>query len=172
MSYPPQPGSGGHPFPPQGQPTPHQAWAPVAPVPPGWSYAPGQQPPPLPAAHQPAPQYMPPQHFAPQGPFQPYGAPVQRAPLPMPYKDSTAAWLLWVFLGSFGAHHFYLGRTQWGVAYAIGFVVSWLLAFVVIGFLGLIALFVLWIIDATKMTERLQAYNAHAYAVNRSMGLA
>jgi TM2 domain-containing membrane protein YozV len=92
--------------------------------------------------------------------------------LPMPYKDSTAAWLLWVFLGAFGAHHFYLGRTQWGVAYAIGFVVSWLLAFVIIGFLGLIALFILWIIDATKMSERLQQYNAHAFAVNRSMGLA
>ena len=58
------------------------------------------------------------------------------------------------------------------MAYAIGFVVSWLLAIAIIGFLGLIALFILWIIDATKMSERLQQYNAHAFAVNRSMGLA
>jgi len=90
----------------------------------------------------------------------------------MPYKDSTAAWLLWFFLGAFGAHHFYLGRTKWGVAYAVGFVMSWLLTLVIIGFLGLIALFVLWIVDAAKMSERLQQYNAHAHAMNRSIGLA
>jgi TM2 domain-containing membrane protein YozV len=167
MSYPQQPGSG-EPLPPQGQPTPQQPWAPAAP---GWSYGPGQ-PVQFPAAHHPAPQYpMPAQHFAPQAPVPPYGVPLQLA-LPKPYKDSTAAWLLWVFLGAFGAHHFYLGRTQWGVAYAIGFVVSWMLAFVIIGFLGLIALFILWIIDATKMSERLQQYNAQAFAVNRSMGFA
>jgi TM2 domain-containing membrane protein YozV len=125
-----------------------------------------------PVPHQPAPQYqVAPRQFDPQGPFQPYGAPPRMA-MPLPYKDSTAAWLLWVFLGAFGAHHFYLGRTQWGVAYAVGFVVSWVLAFVIIGFFGLIALFVLWIIDATKMTERLQQYNAHAFAANRSMGFA
>jgi TM2 domain-containing membrane protein YozV len=169
MTYPPQPGSGEPLLPPQGQSTPQQPWAPV---PQGWSSAPGQQAAQFPAAHYPAPQYpMPPQHFVPQAPVQPYGVPPQMV-LPMPYKDSTAAWLLWVFLGGFGAHHFYLGRTQWGVAYAIGFVVSWLLAFAIIGFLGLIALFILWIIDATKMSERLQQYNAHAFAVNRSMGLA
>jgi TM2 domain-containing membrane protein YozV len=90
----------------------------------------------------------------------------------MPYKDSTAAWLLWFFLGAFGAHHFYLGRTHWGVWYAVGFVVSWVLAFVFVGFLGLLALFVLWIVDATKMNERLQQHNAQAFAVNRSLGLA
>ena len=169
MSYPSQPSSGEPPLPPQGQSTPQQPWAPPAP---GWAYAPAQQQPQFPAAHHPAPQYpLPAQHFAPQGQAQPYGVPVRMA-LPMPYKDSTAAWLLWVFLGAFGAHHFYLGRTQWGVAYAIGFVVSWLLAIAIIGFLGLIALFILWIIDATKMSERLQQYNAHAFAVNRSMGLA
>ncbi|WP_166486574.1 TM2 domain-containing protein [Blastococcus saxobsidens] len=89
----------------------------------------------------------------------------------MPYKDTTAAWLLWLFLGAFGAHHFYLGRTSWGVAYAVGFVLSWLLVVVIIGFFGLIALFVLWIVDATQMSQRLLRHNAHAYAVNRSLGL-
>ena len=169
MSYPPQPGSGEPPLPPQAQSTPHQPWAPSAQ---GWSYALGQPPVQFPAAQYPAPQYqMPPQQFVPQAPVQHYGFPLHMA-LPKPYKDSTAAWLLWVFLGAFGAHHFYLGRTGWGVAYAIGFVFSWLLAFVIIGFLGLIALFILWIIDATKMSERLQQYNAQAFAVNRSMGLA
>ncbi|MGY1712151.1 TM2 domain-containing protein [Geodermatophilus sp. SYSU D00758] len=90
----------------------------------------------------------------------------------MPYKDGTAAWLLWFFLGGFGAHHFYLGRTGWGVAYAIGFVLSWLLSVVLIGFLGLAALFVLWIVDAVRMNQRLGHYNAQAFAANRSLGLA
>jgi TM2 domain-containing membrane protein YozV len=90
----------------------------------------------------------------------------------MAYKDSTAAWLLWFFLGTFGAHHFYLGRTKWGVAYAVGFVVSWLLTLAIIGFLGLIAWFVLWIVDAAKMSERLHQYNSYAYTVNRSIGVA
>ena len=106
-------------------------------------------------------------------PVPPQGhAAVPRAVLPMPYKDGTAAWLLWFFLGSFGAHHFYLGRTKWGVAYAVSFVLSWLFTIVLIGFLGLIALFVLWIVDATQMSSRLRQYNAHAYAVNRSLGVA
>jgi TM2 domain-containing membrane protein YozV len=169
MTYPPQQGFG-EPLPPaHGRSTPHQPWAPAAQ---GWESPPGPNPAQFAAAHHAAPQYqVPPQQFYPPLPAQPYGVPAQMV-LPMPYKDSTAAWLLWFFLGAFGAHHFYLGRTQWGVAYAIGFVVSWLLAVVIIGFLGLIALFILWIIDATKMSERLRQCNAHAFAVNRSMGLA
>jgi TM2 domain-containing membrane protein YozV len=174
MSHPPQSGSGEPMLPPHGQPIPQQPWAASAP---GWSYGAGQQPMPFPAAQYPAPQYPTPQypgspqHFVPQAPLPLYGAPPQMM-LPKPYKDSTAAWLLWFFLGAFGAHHFYLGRTQWGVAYAIGFVASWVLAFVIIGFLGLIALFILWIVDATKMSERLQQCNAQAFAQNRSMGFA
>ena len=145
MTHPPQTGAG---QPPQGQP---------APGPQPWNEA-GHPVLPAPPFHSPLPQ---------QG----YAA-VPHPVLPTPYKDSTAAWLLWFFLGSFGAHHFYLGRTKWGVAYAVGFVLSWLFTVVLIGFLGLIALFVLWIVDATQMTNRLQQYNTHAHAVNRSLGLA
>ncbi|MGY1642325.1 NINE protein [Geodermatophilus sp. SYSU D00703] len=168
MTYPPQPGPGEPLAPQQDRPAPQpQAWGqqgPYAPPVTGWA---SPAFPPQPISPQPVPAQPP---YA-QVPGQPYGA----APypvLPKPYKDSTAAWLLWFFLGAFGAHHFYLGRTQWGVLYAVGFVVSWLLAVVIIGFLGLIALFVLWIIDAAQMSRRLQEYNAHAYAVNRSLGLA
>jgi TM2 domain-containing membrane protein YozV len=154
MTYPPQASSNQPPLPPHGQPVPAQpTWPQPAPAQ-AWG-APGL----------PGPQFPPPMH--PQA----YAA-VPHPVLPMPYKDSTAAWLLWFFLGSFGAHHFYLGRTKWGVGYAVGFVLSWLLTLVIIGLLGLIALFVLWVIDATQMSQRLQEYNAQAYAVNRSRGLA
>jgi TM2 domain-containing membrane protein YozV len=148
MTYPPQAGAGQPPLSPQGQPAPGpQPWNEA-----GHPVLPAQQ------IHSPLPQ-------------QRYAA-VPHPVLPMPYKDSTAAWLLWFFLGSFGAHHFYLGRTKWGVAYAVGFVLSCLFTIVLIGFLGLIALFVLWVVDATQMSQRLQQYNAHAYAVNRSLGVA
>ena len=148
MTYPPHTGAGQPHVSPEGQPTlGHPAWP-----------QPGHQVAPVPQPHLPVP---------PQG-----HAAVPHAVLPMPYKDGTAAWLLWFFLGSFGAHHFYLGRTKWGVAYAVSFVLSWLFTIVLIGFLGLIALFVLWIVDATQMSSRLRQYNAHAYAVNRSLGVA
>ncbi|MCW2705231.1 MAG: hypothetical protein JWQ37_3226 [Blastococcus sp.] len=141
--------------------------------------------------HQQPPSQGPyPQGPYPQGPFQ--QAPFQQAPFqpgpyqqiasqpypaahplaPMQYKDTTAAFLLWFFTGYFGGHHFYLGRTQRGVAYAVTCVLSWMLLFVFIGALGLIVLFVLWVIDGVQLSERLRQYNAHAYAVNQSMGYA
>ncbi len=115
-------------------------------------------------------QQMTPQPYRAPGfpPAYPAGHPMA----PMQYKDTTAAYLLWFFTGYFGGHHFYLGRTQRGVAYAITCVVSWILLVVIIGALGLIALFVLWVIDGVQLSEQLRRYNAHAYAVNQSMGYA
>jgi len=154
MTYSPPAGAGQPPLPHEGQPVTGQPGYPV------WTQQGWAQPvPQMPPAAQPHP------------PLQGYGVPPHPV-LPMPYKDSTAAWLLWFFLGAFGAHHFYLGRTGWGVAYAIGFVMSLLLTVVAIGVLGLLALFVLWIVDAAQMSQRLLQHNARAYAVNRSLGFA
>jgi TM2 domain-containing membrane protein YozV len=60
-------------------------------------------------------------------------------------KDSTVGVLLAVFLGNFGAHHFYLGRTGVGVLYACFF---WTF------FPGVIAL-----IEAFFMPRRVASYN-------------
>jgi TM2 domain-containing membrane protein YozV len=90
----------------------------------------------------------------------------------MQFKDSTAAWLLWFFTGYVGGHHFYLGRTQRGVAYAVTFAASLVLSFVIIGFLGYVVLFVLWIVDATQLSQQLNEYNARAHATNQSLGRA
>lgn len=38
---------------------------------------------------------------------------------PRPQKDVGVTYLLWLFLGVFGAHKFYLGRPGWGVAYLL-----------------------------------------------------
>jgi len=91
---------------------------------------------------------------------------------PLQYKDSTAAFLLWFFAGYFGGHHFYLGRTQRGVAYAVTCVVSSILLLAFIGAIGFIVLFVLWMVDGVQLSDRIRQYNAHAYAVNQSMGYA
>ncbi|SNS92036.1 TM2 domain-containing membrane protein YozV [Geodermatophilus pulveris] len=149
MTYPPHAGAGQPPH--EGRPAP---WQPAG-APQAWGT------PSFPAG--PVPHH----HHLPHG----YGLPARPA-VPVPYKDGTAAWLFWFFLGGFGAHHFYLGRTGWGVAYAVGFVLSWLTTVVLIGFLGLLAFVVLWVVDATRMSRRLQDCNARIHAVNRSLGLA
>ena len=170
MTFPSQHGFGGPEGLPHGQPTPQQPWVPQPQAAPNWTNPTGQAPQHYGAPGYPVAPYPAPAQYGMQPPLHPYGARMPQ--LPMAYKDGTAAWLLWFFLGAFGAHHFYLGRTKWGVAYAVGFVLSWVLTIAIIGFLGLIALFVLWIVDAAKMSERVHQYNAYAYGVNRSLGLA
>jgi TM2 domain-containing membrane protein YozV len=142
---------------------------------------PVQQPPapqpPMPQYGAPAPYPQPaPYGQVPAQPGWPAAAPgaFPGAPMAMarPYKESTVAWLLWVFLGMFGAHHFYLGNTNRGIAYAIGWVASAVTTFIVVGFFGFLALFILWIIDAAQMTNRLQQVNAQIFATNRAAGLA
>ncbi|MBB4567423.1 TM2 domain-containing protein [Rhizobium leucaenae] len=63
-------------------------------------------------------------------------------------KSVGAAYLLWFFLGTLGAHRFYLGRTGSGVAQLVLFVLGWLTTFLVIGFALLAALGIWWIVDA------------------------
>jgi len=54
-------------------------------------------------------------------------------------KSTAATWLLWIFLGVFGAHRFYLGRIGTGVAMllTIGGLLIWALvdAFLIPGML-------------------------------------
>ena len=63
-------------------------------------------------------------------------------------KSAGAAYLLWFFLGTLGAHRFYLGKIGGGVAQLILFVLGWLTAFIFVGIVLLIVLGIWWIIDA------------------------
>lgn len=63
-------------------------------------------------------------------------------------KRIGVAYLLWFFLGMFGAHRFYLGQTGSGVAILILTVVSILLSFVMIGFVLLLVPWIWVIVDA------------------------
>ncbi|MEF0940212.1 TM2 domain-containing protein [Rhizobium sp. BR 362] len=63
-------------------------------------------------------------------------------------KSVGAAYLLWFFLGTLGAHRFYLGRTGSGVVQLILFVLGWLTTFLIVGFALLAVLGIWWIVDA------------------------
>ena len=63
-------------------------------------------------------------------------------------KSTGIAYLLWFFLGVFGGHRFYLGRTGSAVAMLVIYILSLLLLFVGVGLIGLAAIGIWWIVDA------------------------
>lgn len=76
-------------------------------------------------------------------------------------KSPVVAWLLWVFLGSIGAHNFYLGRVGSGIGYILLLVLGWLTIWLLIGSIFFIALGIWWIVDAITMTSKLEKYNGN-----------
>lgn len=62
-------------------------------------------------------------------------------------KSILLAYLLWFFLGTFGAHRFYIG-VGGGVAMLILNLVSLATTFLLIGYLGLTLIAIWWVIDA------------------------
>lgn len=61
-------------------------------------------------------------------------------------KSTGVAYLLWFFLGSFGAHRFYLGRTGTAVAQLLLLLLGWLpmmLGYVVLGIWVLVDAFLI-----------------------------
>lgn len=63
-------------------------------------------------------------------------------------KSVLVAYLLWWFLGSFGAHRFYLGKTGSAVAMLIIMLISIPAMFILIGFVGIAVIGVWWLVDA------------------------
>jgi len=64
-------------------------------------------------------------------------------------KSSGISYLLWFFLGGFGAHRFYLGRTGSAIAMLALYIVSWILLLAAgVGLLGFIVIGIWWIVDA------------------------
>ncbi|MHC5113700.1 MAG: TM2 domain-containing protein [Planctomycetota bacterium] len=63
-------------------------------------------------------------------------------------KSTGVAYLLWFFLGCWGGHRFYLGRKGSGLGMAGLWLGSLVTTPIVIGFIGFLALFGWWIVDA------------------------
>jgi TM2 domain-containing membrane protein YozV len=74
-------------------------------------------------------------------------------------KETGVAYLLWFFLGEFGAHRFYMGKVGSAVAMLLIFLISIPLAFVFVGYFGLFAIFVWWIVDAFLIPGWVRTHN-------------
>ncbi len=74
-------------------------------------------------------------------------------------KSTGAAYLLWFFLGGFGAHRFYLGQTGTAIAQLVLFVLGWLTFIVVIGMFLLIALGIWLLVDAFLIPGMIEQKN-------------
>lgn len=62
-------------------------------------------------------------------------------------KSAAVAYLLWIFLGGFGAHRFYLGRTGSGIAMIALLVIGLATAGAIVGGLLIVALGVWLLVD-------------------------
>ena len=74
-------------------------------------------------------------------------------------KSALLAYLIWFFLGWAGIHRLYLGRVTSGLLMLAILVVSWLLHFVLIGFLGYLIIIPWWAIDALLIPGMTRDYN-------------
>ncbi|HVL79254.1 MAG TPA: TM2 domain-containing protein [Sphingomicrobium sp.] len=69
-------------------------------------------------------------------------------------KSTGAAYLLWFFLGGFGAHRFYLGRTGTAVGQLALLLLGWIPLF-----LGWFALGIWWLVDAFLIPDIIRVEN-------------
>ena len=63
-------------------------------------------------------------------------------------RTPTLTYVLWFFLGPFGAHRFYLGKVGSGIGMLLLFWLGLFTSWFVIGFVFLLAYLVWWIVDA------------------------
>lgn len=125
---------------------------------------PAPYPPPVQQYAQHQPQY-PVQHYAPQQQYGP-GMPgthvvhhVHQGP-PVGSKDQTVAFLLWFFLGAFGADRFYLNQVGAGVGILLLWLFGWLTVILVIGWFMLVGVLVWWIVNACLIPGQVTTINA------------
>lgn len=74
-------------------------------------------------------------------------------------KSAGISYVLWFFLGGFGAHRFYLERTGSAIAMLVITIVSFLLLAVGIGALGLLVVGIWAIVDAFLIPGMVREYN-------------
>lgn len=115
-----------------------------------------------------------PQHYTPQylnnshqqgGPFNPgygLGQPMGQRVVMVSKKSIVVAYVLWFFLGYLGMHKFYLRQPLMGIFYCFLFGIGTLTLSILIGWLFIIPLGILWLIDAFTMPLRIVISNSLA----------
>jgi len=86
--------------------------------------------------------------------------------VPSPYKDTTVAYLLWFFLAGFGAHAFYLRQPAKAVTMLLLTLVGWATVWILVGILPLLAVAIIWIVDAFLIPGRVRMLNLRIGSVN------
>lgn len=74
-------------------------------------------------------------------------------------KDTVVAFLLWWFLGTLGGHRFYCNRPGSGAAMLVTTLLSIPLCYLCVGFIGVFAVFIWWIVDAFSISAWVQQHN-------------
>ncbi|MDI6604243.1 MAG: TM2 domain-containing protein [Thermoanaerobacteraceae bacterium] len=72
-------------------------------------------------------------------------------------KSTTVAYLLWLFLGGFGAHKFYLGKIGMGFLYLSMSIIGWLTLGIGIGWIILIILGIFLIYDLFTIPSQIKS---------------
>jgi len=74
-------------------------------------------------------------------------------------KSALLAYVIWFFLPACGVHRMYLGKMTSGLVMLVLHGVSWLLALVLIGYIGLAFVYLWWLIDALLIPGQTRDYN-------------
>lgn len=75
-------------------------------------------------------------------------------------KSTLLAYLLWFFLGGFGIHRFYLGHIFTGLMMFALTVIGTITAWIFIGYIPLVIVFLWWLMDAILTYVMAEEYNA------------
>ncbi len=79
-------------------------------------------------------------------------------------KSVAAAYLLWFFLGFFGAHRFYLGKVGSAIGMLVLTLLSIPLAIILVGFLTWAAVGLWWLVDAFLVPGMIREHNVRLAA--------
>jgi TM2 domain-containing membrane protein YozV len=79
-------------------------------------------------------------------------------------RSVLVAYLLWFFLGWFGAHRLYAGRITSGLTLLVVSMISWALTFVLVGYVGMLVVGLWVLIDAFLIPGMIRDYNARIIA--------
>jgi TM2 domain-containing membrane protein YozV len=73
-------------------------------------------------------------------------------------KNAIVAYILWWFLGLFGAHRFYMGKSNAATMLIIS-ILSFITMVIVVGYVGFFVMLIWWVLDAISLHKWVKAYN-------------